>query len=272
MDRAYLSRVSEIGSPERDNTPVINQVLALKAEKAGLLGFESHADVSIATKMATLQQVKDFIEDLSMRLKSYDAACREHQELVEFAGRPLNNWDVGYYAEKLKSETLGIDDEMTRPYFALDAVLGGLFGVVHKLFGVAVHEVHEPHSVDAQVWDSTVRLFEVRRDDTAIAYFYLDPFARAANKRAGAWMNEVAGRSQAMAASGQSTRIPIAHMVTNQPPPSESVPSLMSFRDVETLFHECGHALQHMLTNVDEGMVSGIRGVEWDAVEQVQPV
>lgn len=265
--RAYLTRASEFGPDDRDNAPVIDQVLRLRSEKAALLGFNSHAEVSLASKMASLQQVKAFLEDL--RAKSYDAAVHEHEELVEFAGKALENWDVAYYAEKLKSETLGIDDEMTRPYFALDAVLGGLFGVVDKLFGVSVHEVPDPSTVDAQVWDPSVRLFELRDSSaTTVAYFFLDPFARASNKRAGAWMNEVAGRSKAMARDGQEARIPIAHMVTNQPPPSEGIPSLMSFRDVETLFHECGHALQHMLTSVDEGMVSGIRGVEWDAVEQ----
>jgi len=130
-----------------------------------------------------------------------------------------------------------------------------------------------PKELGAQVWDSSVRIFEVQRAGAAMAYFYLDPYARAAEKRGGAWMNEVCGRSVAMAPPGSSVRLPVAHMVTNQSPPvcqpdGSVTPSLMTFRECETLFHECGHALQHMLTQVEEGSISGIRGVEWDAVEQ----
>ena len=148
-----------------------------------------------------------------------------------------------------------------RQYLPLDAVLDGLFGVVSRLFGVTAVE-RQPADVGAQVWDEHVRLFELRKSDgQPTAYVFLDPFARAAEKRGGAWMDEVCSRSRACASAGSAARLPVAHMVCNQSPPVANAdgtvtPSLMTFGEVETLFHECGHALQHMLTRVDEGHVS----------------
>ena len=155
------------------------------------------------------------------------------------------------------------DAEEVRQYLPLDSVLEGLFGVVSRLFGVAVVE-RAPADVGAQVWDEHVRLFELQRDGKPTAYVFLDPFARAAEKRGGAWMDEVCSRSRALAPAASAVRLPVAHMVCNQSPPVTNAdgsvtPSLMTFDEVETLFHECGHALQHMLTRVDEGHVSGIR-------------
>ena len=271
--RAYITRASEFGMPKvrNDNGPRIRRILQLRKEKAALLGRKSHAEVSLASKMATLEEANALLEDL--RAKSIGPARKEHADLEAFAGRPLNLWDVNYYAEKLKEKKYSYDAEGVRQFLPLDGVLSGLFGVVSRLFGVTVVEV-KPADVGAQVWDEHVRLFELRRQDGApTAYVFLDPFARAAEKRGGAWMDEVCARSRCFAPKGSSVRLPVAHMVCNQTPPVTNAdgsvtPSLMTFDEVETLFHECGHALQHMLTQVDEGHVSGIRGVEWDAVEQ----
>ena len=266
--RAYVTRASELGGD--DNGPRIQRILQLRHEKAALLGRASHADVSLATKMATLEEANTLLEDL--RVQSIGPARKEHAELEAFAGRPLALWDVNYYAEKLKEVKYSYDAEAVRQFLPLDGVLEGLFGVVSRLFGVSVVE-RAPAEVGAQVWDEHVRLFELQRGGVPTAYVFLDPFARAEEKRGGAWMDEVCSRSRAFAPAGSAVRLPVAHMVCNQSPPVTNAdgtvtPSLMTFGEVETLFHECGHALQHMLTRVDEGHVSGIRGVEWDAVEQ----
>jgi len=275
--RAYVTRASAAstsppagGKEAVDNEPVINRILALRAERAKLLGYPSHAHVSLAEKMASLEGAKGLLEDL--RTKCFDRAAAEHAELEKFAGRTLRHWDVAYYAEKLKEERYAFDDEMVRPYLSLDAVFDGLWRQVETLFGVTAHAV-EPAAVGAQVWDPEVRLFELRRGEEPVAYCFVDPYARSGEKRGGAWMSEVRSRSRLCAPPGQAVRLPAAQIVCNQGPPVRHpdgtvTPSLMTIGEVRTLFHECGHALQHMLTRVDEGHVSGIRGVEWDAVEQ----
>jgi len=266
--KAFITRASEFSGD--DNGPRIARILQLRREKAVLLGRASHAEVSLATKMATLEEATCLLEDL--RVKSLGPARKEHADLEAFAGRTLSLWDVNYYAEKLKEVKYTYDAEAVRQFLPLDGVLGGLFGVVSRLFGVTVVE-RKPADVGAQVWDEHVRLFELQRGGLPTAYVFLDPYARAEEKRGGAWMDEVCSRSRALASVGSAVRLPVAHMVCNQSPPVTNpdgsvTPSLMTFDEVETLFHECGHALQHMLTQVDEGHVSGIRGVEWDAVEQ----
>ena len=270
--RAYISRASELGDGG-DNAETVERILALRAEQAKLLGFESYAEVSLAKKMATLTSANDLLEDL--RSRSFDAAKKEHAELEAFAGKALSHWDTAYYAEKLKKEKYSFDEEETRQYLELDAVLRGLFGVCDRLFGVQIAQV-EPDAVGAQVWDPQVRVFEVRRDGAAVGYFFLDPFARPSEKKGGAWMNGAIGRSRAMASAStpNAVRLPVAILVCNQGEPivdsktGAVTPSLMTFDQCTTLFHETGHGLQHMLTKVDEGSVSGISGVEWDAVEQ----
>jgi len=276
--RAYLTRASEHSSASdaaQDNAPLIVSILSLRHEQASLLGYPSYSHLSMASKMATLPEVHTLLGDLLAR--SYDVAHAEHDQLQSYAGENvlLAPWDVPYYAERLKSEEYDFDDEIVRQYFALDNVLEGLFSVVARLFNVQIVE-RNPVELNAQIWDPAVRLFQVNNGETnaPVAYFYLDPYTRAAEKRGGAWMNEVCSRSRAMATDEDGCRLPIAHMVTNQSPPvldaegGVITPSLMTFRDCETLFHEAGHALQHMLTEVNDGHVSGIRGVEWDAVEQ----
>jgi len=264
MYRAYLTRAS---SGDIDNTIIINKILALRKEKAEILGYNCHADVSMAKKMANLEEAERLMEEL--RTASYEPAKAELVEVQEFAkaqgeAEELKQWDISFWAERLREDKYNITDEELRPYFALPNVLKGLFELAERLFEVTIHEAE---GVDAPVWDAEVKVYQVNKAGQPKAYFYLDPYSRPAEKRGGAWMDEVVGQSKALASNGAPIRLPTAHMVCNQTPPIGDKPSLMTFREVETLFHECGHALQHMLTTVDEGLVSGIRGVEWDAVE-----
>jgi oligopeptidase A len=270
--RAYITRAS--GPGEGDNTPLIERTLALKRERAQLLGFPHHAAVSLSSKMATLERAEALLEEL--RAASFSAAVTDLEDVRAFAaaaGAPeasdMRQWDVGFWAERLREEKYGLKEEELRPYFPLPAILDGLFALVTRLFGVHI----EAADGAAPVWHPDVRFFTIKDAAGApIAHFYLDPYSRPAEKRGGAWMDEVAGRSTLLAAPGSSVRLPVAHMVCNGNPPltlpdGSVQPALMTFREVETLLHECGHALQHMLTRCDEGLVAGIRGVEWDAVE-----
>ena len=213
--RAHVTKASEL-CDGADNTPTINRILTLRRERAALLGFPCHAEVSLAKKMATLDGAWALLGDL--RDKSFERAKAEHSELEAFAGRPLANWDSAYFAEKLKIARFSFDEEQTRQYLPLDSVLGGLFDVCRRLFGVQIVQV-APHDVGAQVWDDEVRLFEVRRDGTPVGYFFLDAFARPAEKKGGAWMNGVVGRSRVLAPEGEAVRLPVAVLCCNQAPP-----------------------------------------------------
>ncbi|KAL8472742.1 hypothetical protein ACS0TY_029826 [Phlomoides rotata] len=264
--RAYLSRAS---SGDLDNTGVIDQILKLKLEKAKLLGYKNYAEVSMATKMATVEKAEELLEKL--RSASWIPAVQDMEELKLFAknqGAPeaddLSHWDITFWSERLRESKYEINEEELRPYFSLPKVMDGLFSLANKLFGINV----EPADGLAPVWISDVRFYRVNDSSgSPIAYFYFDPYSRPSEKRGGAWMDEVVGRSRVMSRNGSSLRLPVAHMVCNQMPPVGDKPSLMTFREVETVFHEFGHALQHMLTKQDEGLVAGIKKVEWDAVE-----
>ena len=264
--RAFITRAS---GPEGDNTPLIEKTLALKRERAQLLGFDHHAAVSMASKMATLERAEALLEEL--RVASFEAAKRDLEEVRAFAvakgaaeAKELRQWDVGFWAERLREERYGLKEEELRPYFPLPAVLDGLFDLAHRLFGVRV----EAADGQAPVWHKDVRFFAIKDEhDKPLAFFYLDPYSRPAEKRGGAWMDEVAGRSRLLAPKGSDVRLPVAHMVCNSAEPVGDKPATLTFREVETLAHELGHALQHMLTRCEEGLVAGIRGVEWDAVE-----
>uniref|UniRef100_A0A0D9VN10 oligopeptidase A n=1 Tax=Leersia perrieri TaxID=77586 RepID=A0A0D9VN10_9ORYZ len=264
--RAYLTRAS---SGDLDNTNIISQILKLRLEKAKLLGYKNYAEVSMAQKMATVDRVEELLEKL--RAASWDHAVQDMEDLKAFAkgsGSPeandLAHWDLNFWSERLRESKYDINEEDLRPYFALPKVMDGLFSLAHKLFGVTV----EPADGLAPVWNSDVQFYCVKdSSNSPVAYFYFDPYSRPAEKRGGAWMNVVFSRSRVLARNGSSVRLPVAHMVCNQTPPVGDKPSLMTFREVETVFHEFGHALQHMLTKQDEGFVAGIRGIEWDAVE-----
>ncbi|KAJ3691415.1 hypothetical protein LUZ61_020579 [Rhynchospora tenuis] len=264
--RAYISRAS---SGDLDNTDIITQILKLRLQKAKLLGYNNYAEVSMATKMATVERVEELLEKL--RVASWDHHVKDIEEMKAFAkdsGAPeandIDHWDVNFWSERLREAKYDINEEELRPYFALPKVLDGLFTLANKLFGVSI----EAADGLAPVWNPDVRFYCVKDSSgQPIAYFYFDPYSRPAEKRGGAWMDEVFARSRVLAPPGAPIRLPIAHMVCNQMPPVGDKPSLMTFREVETVFHEFGHALQHMLTKQDEGLVAGIRGIEWDAVE-----
>ena len=259
-EEMYKANITRASSGEIDNTPIINRILELRAEKAKLLGYSSYAEMSMVSKMATLESAQELLEKL--RAASYGAAERDLEEVRAFAAEQgftdeMMHWDVMYWSERLKEKKYQITDEELRPYFALPNVLQGLFGLINRLFEVDV----EPADGEVPAWHDDVRFFRLKKNGQTKAYFYLDPYSRPAEKRGGAWMDEVCSQSRLFAANGEDVRLPVAHMVCNQTPPVGDKPSLMTFREVETLFHEAGHALQHMLTEQSEGFVAGIRGV-----------
>jgi oligopeptidase A len=261
--RAYVTRAS---SGEHDNTEIIRRILVLRREQARLLGFATYAELSLASKMApNVAAVERLLEQL--RLASFEPARRDLDELRALARRhgspeadDLQLWDVAFWAERLREERYDFTDEQLRPYFPLPHVLSGLFALAERLFGVRIAAADG----EAETWHPDVRFFRVAdADGTPLAAFFLDPYSRPAEKRGGAWMDECVGRRRDAAG----VRRPVAYLVCNQVPPVDGRPSLMTFDEVETLFHEFGHGLQHMLTTVDSGLASGIRNVEWDAVE-----
>ena len=259
--RAYITRA---GSGDTDNTPLISQILKLKKEQATLLGFECYADLSLSRKMAgdvaNVQQMFD-----RLLTASHEVAKRELEEITHLAQQnghtgTLSHWDIAFWAERLREQRFAFTDEQLRPYFSLDRVLNGLFELCHRLFGISVKSADG----NAPIWNPDVRYYEVFDESQKhIAGFYLDPYSRPKDKRGGAWMADCIARS----VSPDGIRLPVAHLVCNSTPPTGDVPSLMTFREVETLFHEFGHGLQHILTTVDFRDAAGISGVEWDAVE-----
>ena len=263
-EQAYRAYVTRASSGEHDNTALIDEILALRQELATLLGYPDFAAVSLSQKMAqTPQTALTLLDDLLVQ--SRPAAERDLAELRAFAGdQDLKPWDIAFWAERLREAKYALHDEALRPYFPLPVVLDGLFALTQRLFGV--HVVAADGQAD--VWHPDVRFFRIEdADGSPVAAFFLDPYSRPALKRGGAWMDECLGRSRVLAAPGESTRLPVAYLICNQTPPSGDTPSLMTFAEVETLFHEFGHGLQHMLTRVEDGHASGIRNIEWDAVE-----
>ncbi|MFM2486193.1 oligopeptidase A [Celerinatantimonas yamalensis] len=265
MYRAFTTRASELGpnAGEFDNTDIIKETLQLRHELAQLLGFEHYGALSLATKMAqTPEQVIGFLDDLAKRSKAQGE--EELAELQAFAREQcgveqLQAWDNGYYSEKLKQHKYSISDEQLRPYFPEDKVLSGLFEVVHRLYGIRVQPVE---GVD--VWHPEVRYFEIYDQHNELrASFYLDLYARE-HKRGGAWMDECQVRR--IKADG-SRQLPVAYLTCNFNRPTGNKPALFTHDEVLTLFHEFGHGLHHMLTQIDVAAVSGINGVAWDAVE-----
>jgi oligopeptidase A len=263
-EQAYRAQIARAAQGETDNTPLITEILRLKLEKARLLGFANYAEVSLAQKMAGSVAAVDAMHERLLTV-ALPKAREELAELQAWAAshnqsEPLAHWDVAFWAERMREARYAFTDEELRPYFSLDRVLEGLFALCHRLFGITIVAAAE----QAPVWNPDVRFYAVQDEHGArIASFYLDPYSRPQDKRGGAWMNDCIQRS----VGPFGTRLPVAHLVCNGTPPSGGVPSLMTFREVETLFHEFGHGLQHMLTTVDFRDAAGIAGVEWDAVE-----
>ncbi len=262
MYTAYVTRASDQGpqAGERDNGPLMDEILALRHEEAGLLGYANFAEVSLVPKMAeSPDQVEAFLLDLAH--KARPAAQAQLDALTAYAVEhgaeaPLRPWDTAYWAEKHKEATLGLSDELLRPYFALPRVLDGLFGVAEKLFGVRVE------ARDVPTWHPDAQAFAVMQEGQQIAWFYTDLYARE-KKRGGAWMGDCAGL---FIDNGQQ-QLPVATLTCNFRAPTDTGPALLTHDEVLTLFHEFGHGLHHMLTRVQVPGVAGINGVAWDAVE-----
>ncbi|GEN26177.1 oligopeptidase A [Halomonas cupida] len=260
---AYVTRASDQGpnAGEYDNAPVIEEILRLRQELAGLLGFANHAEYSLATKMAdNADQVLGFLDDLAARalpqgreeFAELEAYARDELGLIDLAP-----WDIGYVSEKLREARYAISEEQLRPYFPAPKAVAGLFAVVERLYGVRVEE--DP---SAPSYHQDVRFYRLIENDTPIAGFYLDLYARE-GKRGGAWMDECRVRRR----EDGELQLPVAYLTCNFTRPVGSQPALLTHDEVTTLFHEFGHGLHHMLTRQDIADVSGINGVAWDAVE-----
>ena len=262
-EQMYTAFVTRASSGELDNTPVIDELLALRAEAARLLGFEHYAAYSLATKMATdVNEVVGFMRQLVD--KGRIIAEKEIAELRAFAASELGlpelaAWDISFASEKLRLKTYHLSQETLKPWFSEKCVLTGMFSLVEKLYGIVIKENNY-----APKWHETVRFFDIfDENEKRIASFYLDPYARP-HKRGGAWMDECIIRWKKPDGSLQ---LPVAYLVCNFDAPVGDKPALWTHDEVTTLFHEFGHGLHHMLTQGTELSVSGIRGVPWDAVE-----
>ena len=264
--RAYATRASEFGKPDEfgnikfDNTSIITQLLKLREEEAKLLDFNNFAELSLATKMAdTPQQVIDFLENLAKKAKPY--AAQDKLELEAYAKQlgihDMQAWDVAYVSEKLREDKYAFSDLEVKQYFPEAKVMAGLFKVVETIFGVFVKKTSAP------TWHKDAHFYEItRQDGTLIGQFYLDLYARN-NKRGGAWMDEAITRRIV----DNKLTTPVAYLTCNFSAPVGGKPALFTHDEVITMFHEFGHGLHHMLTQVNDYSVSGIKGVEWDAVE-----
>ncbi len=265
MYEAYNTRASDQGpnAGKWDNSAIMAETLELRLELAKLLGFESYADLSLATKMAeNPTQVVDFLEGLANRSK--EQGKKELAELKAFAKESygvseLQPWDIAFYSEKQKQALYAINDEELRPYFPEERVLSGLFELVKRIFGMRVEEQKEFDS-----YHENVRFFNIFDEtDRLRGSFYLDLYARE-NKRGGAWMDDCINQKRLADGSLQK---PVAYLTCNFNKPIGDKPALFTHDEVTTLFHEFGHGIHHMLTEIDVGDVSGINGVPWDAVE-----
>ncbi|MGZ8257041.1 MAG: M3 family metallopeptidase [Gallionella sp.] len=280
--RAYSTRASEFGKAEQDNSALMNEIVALRGEEARLLGFANFGELSLAAKMAdTPKQVVEFMRELATRARPF--AEKDLTELREFARKELNlselnSWDISYASEKLREQRYAFSEQEVKQYFPEDAVLSGMFKVVETLYGLQIK------ASKAAVWHESVGFFDIRTVQGAlVGQFYLDLYARN-NKRGGAWMDDVIGRRrlphlnplpQASEEANESLRefhhagiqTPVAYLNCNFSAPVGGKPAVFTHDEVITLFHEFGHGLHHLLTEIEDLAVSGINGVEWDAVE-----
>ena len=258
--RAYTTRASELGGhPEFDNTAVMEEILSLRQEMANLLGFNNYAELSLASKMApNVETVDQFLIDLANHARQ--PAEKEIVEIEAIAAQDgitdLQPWDTTFYSEKLKVQQFNLSQEALKPYFPAPKVLQGLFNIVYRLYGIQIIEREAP------VWHSDARYFELEDQGQVVGGFYFDLYARS-GKRGGAWMSGFRSRMQ----TESGLQKPICYMVCNFTPPVGDQPALLTHDEVITLFHEFGHGLHHMLTEVDHISVAGTHGVAWDAVE-----
>lgn len=263
MYTGYMTRASDQGptAGQWDNSPLIEEILTLRQELATLLGFQHYSELSLVPKMAeSPEQVLKFLYDLADKSKAY--AQKELEELqawakAEHGMQSLEVWDIPYYSEKLKEAKYQVSQEALRPYFTLPKVQAGLFDVAKQLFGIDISPEQEFES-----WHPDAQFFTICKNGETLAHFYFDLFARE-GKRGGAWMAECRVRRKTL----NGTQLPVAYLVCNFNAPVGDKPSLLTHNEVTTLFHEFGHGLHHMLTQIDVAAVSGINGVAWDAVE-----
>ncbi len=259
--KAYVTRASELGPAEQDNTPLMRELIALRQEAAQLLGHTTYADMSLVPKMArNPAEVNAFLQDLAQRAKPF--AERDMQALREFAatevGLPqIEAWDIAFVSEKLKEARYAFSDLEVKRYFTEPKVLAGLFDVVQTIFEVQIKRDTAP------VWHDSVRFYRVERDGKLLSQFYLDAYARP-GKQPGAWMGDARER---WSRPDGATQTPIATLQCNYSAPVGNEPALLTHDDVLTLFHEFGHGLHLMLTRIEDLGVSGLQGVEWDAIE-----
>jgi oligopeptidase A (EC:3.4.24.70). Metallo peptidase. MEROPS family M03A len=262
--RAFTTRASDTGpnAGQFDNYPLMVEILDLRAEQAALLGYPDYAALSLKPKMAeSTEQVMTFLEDLAKR--AHPAAIEEFAALKAFAAEhdgltTLEAWDVGFYAERMRETRFSVSAEDLRPYFQANRVMAGLFAVVERLF-----DIHISERDDVDVWHPDVHFYEIHDAKGDLrGQFYTDLYARA-HKRGGAWMGTCRGRMN----HGGDVQTPVAFLTCNFTPPVDGKPALITHGEVETLFHEFGHGLHHMLTQVNSASVAGINGVAWDAVE-----
>ena len=262
-EKLYKTYITRADSGDLDNRPLIESILRLRLELSSLLGYDNYADLSLASKMApSVDAVFKTLDELFTASKPHQ--LREFSELESIAQdkgqeEALAHWDTSYWAERLKEKRFDFTDDELRPYFPMPKVLEGMFRLTEYLFGVKIME----SDGEAPVWHKDVRYFKVYEGGDQIASFYLDAYSRPEEKRGGAWMDNYLNRRVV----DDKIRMPIVYLNANGTPPVGDKPSLMSFDEVTTLFHEFGHGLQGMLTNVNIVEVSGINGVEWDAVE-----
>ncbi|MGP5553851.1 M3 family metallopeptidase [Psychrobacter celer] len=268
--RAYVTRASEFDTHTNakgeslNNADIMSQILQLREQKAKLLGFDNYAEVSLSTKMAdSVTEVEDFLRNLAAQ--ATPAAQQDLAQLQtcaqDYGITELQPWDSAYIAEKVKQSKFSLSQEEIRPYFPLPKVISGLFAIVERLYGIKVQE----HSESVSRWHDDVRFYQLfDADDTLLGGFYFDLFARS-GKRGGAWMSGFQSRYRHEATEHQ--QLPVCFMVGNFTPALDGKPSLLTHDEVLTLFHEFGHGLHHLLTQVTVGDVAGVNGVEWDAVE-----
>ena len=269
--KTYITRASE---GEYNNIPIIEEILKLKNELSNLLGYNNYAELSLSKKMASnVEQIEELLNMLAEKSTSY--ALDDLEKIKNFAIKnseetitDLNLWDVPYWSERYKESELQFKEEDLKPYLPLESVLTGLFDLAESLFGIKIVEV-DVNNENIDTWDESVKFFKINNSSNGeqIATFFLDPFSRPGEKKGGAWMDSCIDRNKYL------NKKPTAYLICNGSPPIKNEdgtikkPSLMTFREVETLFHEFGHGLQHMLTQVEDGGASGINNIEWDAVE-----
>lgn len=261
--RAFVTRASELATvpnaEAQDNGSIIVEILALRSEMAQLLGFANYAELSLASKMApNVTTVREFLVDIANQ--ALKPAARDLAELkaaaIEFGIQDLQPWDTAYLAEKVKQRQYNLSQETLKPYFPAPVVINGLFQVAKRLYGIDIEQRETP------VWADGVEYYEITEQGQLVAGFYLDLYARA-GKRGGAWMSGFRPRMR----TERGLQLPVAFMVGNFTPPVDGKPALLSHDELVTLFHEFGHGLHHMLTEVDVLSVAGVNGVAWDAVE-----